>query len=64
MSLDPEHRTQLLFYDNSPGSTIFYHVLNDVYNGKWTILLGDFELAFVVFISLGCFRSFEFWYVP
>jgi hypothetical protein len=60
-SLSPEQRTQLLFYEELPGCHIFHYALNELYDGKWTVLLGDFQSAFVLFLCLGCFQSFEFW---
>jgi len=60
-SLSPDRRTQLLFFEENPGLNIFRHVLDDVYDGKWTLLLGDVQLSFILFLCLGCFQSFEFW---
>jgi len=31
--------------------------------GSGLFLFGDLQLAFVLFLSLGCFQSFELWYV-
>ncbi len=37
--------------------------LKDAYDNRWNVLLGEWELSFVMFISCACLASLEHWYV-
>ncbi len=62
-NLTPIERTKL-FLGSSEGDkngTIFEQVLSKYYDGKWKVLLGQFQLSFVVFLCCSCLSSLEHW---
>mmetsp|Transcript_23145 Transcript_23145/g.34459 ORF Transcript_23145/g.34459 Transcript_23145/m.34459 type:complete len:547 (+) Transcript_23145:68-1708(+) len=62
-NLTPSERTKL-FLGGSQGDKnglIFEHILFKFYDGNWKILLGQFQLSFVVFLCCSCLASLEHW---
>ena len=62
-NLTPSERTNL-FLGGSQGhknGLILEQVLSKYYDGKWKVLLGQFQLSFVVFLCCSCLASLEHW---
>jgi hypothetical protein len=59
-NLSPSARTKLYTHE-SPSDSIFERVLLEKYDNDSGLLLGDIQLAYVVFLHLHCFVSFEHW---
>jgi AAR2 protein len=45
----------------SPSTVLLECLLNNVYYQKWESLLGDLQLAFVLFLNLQCYSSWIHW---
>ena len=60
--LAPTDRS-LIYLAVDPAQQALSSVLEREYNNKWETLLGDLQLAFVLFIHLHCYSSLEHWYV-
>lgn len=50
-----------LFLAADPAEQALKSILEKEYNHEWNDLLGDLQLAFVLFINLQCFSSLEHW---
>jgi hypothetical protein len=42
---------------------VYQKVLSTYYSNNWEILLGEFQLSFVLFLCCSCLTSLEHWYV-
>ena len=60
--LSPTDRS-LIYLAIDPAHQALSSVLEKEYNNEWGDMLGDLQLAFVLFIHLHCFSSLEHWYV-
>jgi hypothetical protein len=60
--LSPSERTQL-FCEPQIASRLLRDVLANDYDHSWQALLGDLQLAYVLFLYLQCLASLEHWYV-
>jgi hypothetical protein len=58
--LSPSERTQL-FLEPKIASRLLRDVLSLHYGGSWETLLGDLQLAYVLFLYLQCLASLEHW---
>lgn len=58
--LSPGDRSAL-FVAADPAEQALTSVLEKEYNHEWNDLMGDLQLAFVLFINLQCFSSLEHW---
>lgn len=67
--LTPTERTSFFINSNSKGGgvldnrndSIFENVLLTYYKGNWEVMLGQFQLSFVVFLCCSCLSSLEHW---
>ena len=58
--ISPTDRSAL-FMAEYPANQALESLLNKEYNNEWDDLLGDLQLAFILFIHLHCFASLEHW---
>ena len=58
--LSPQQRT-LLFREESPSDAALQLLIDNEYGEEWKDLVGDLQLAFLLFVHLHCFASFEHW---
>ena len=60
--MSPTDRTTL-FMEPQIASRLLGDVLTAYYDNHWEALLGDLQLAYVLFLYLQCLASLEHWYV-
>lgn len=68
-SLPPAERTSFFISNNQLGasdkqdisSLIFEKVLSRYYKGSWHMMLGQFQLSFILFLCCSCLSSLEHW---
>lgn len=59
-SLSPSDRTAL-FLHSSPHNFLFESILGHTYRNRWTDILGDVQLSYIIFLHLQCLSSLEHW---
>lgn len=60
--LSPSQRTQL-FTEPQIARRLLQDVLSLHFDDSWEVLLGDLQLAYILFLYLQCLASLEHWYV-
>ena len=65
--LSPSERTALFLKNDEDlrsqkwDELIFEKVLSRYYGGNWKVMLGQFQLSFIVFLCCSCLSSLEYW---
>jgi hypothetical protein len=57
--VSPDQRTQ--FATATDVTIIWNYVMKFFYHNQWEYWLGEFQLAFVLFLYMHCYSSFEYW---
>ncbi len=61
-TLSPSERTQL-FMESKIAGRLLRDILKLYFEDSWETLLGDLQLAYILFLYLQCLASLEHWYV-
>ena len=65
-TLTPSERTNLFMRQNQNATNdqqydLLQKIIHKYYDNEWQLLIGDFQLAFVLFMHLGCLSSLIHW---